>query len=65
MQGDCLKKVAYTACACNLNIGWVCVVFAIPLTVLKTKVLKGETPLFISVGEFKKKKKKKPRTGIA
>lgn len=52
MQGDCLKKVAYTACACNLNISWVCVVFAIPLTVLKTKVLKGETPLFISVGEF-------------
>lgn len=29
------KKVAYTACACNLNISWVCVVFAIPLTVLK------------------------------
>lgn len=52
MQGDCLKKVAYTACACNLNISWVCVVFAIPLTVLKTKVLKGETPLFISVGVF-------------
>lgn len=46
------KKVAYTACACNLNISWVCVVFAIPLTVLKTKVLKGETPLFISVGVF-------------
>lgn len=43
-------KVAYTACACNLNLSWVCVVFAIPLTVLKTKVLKGETPLFISVG---------------
>lgn len=46
------KKVAYTACACNLNISWVCVVFAIPLTVLKTKVLKGEAPLFISVGVF-------------
>uniref|UniRef100_A0A8C5ZHV9 Transcription factor Maf n=1 Tax=Marmota marmota marmota TaxID=9994 RepID=A0A8C5ZHV9_MARMA len=28
------------------------VIFAIPLTVLKTKVLKGEMPLFISVGEF-------------
>lgn len=45
------KKVAYTACACNLNISWVCVVFAIPLTVLKNQSIKrGRTPVYICRG---------------